>query len=168
MTEKDKVSETKVKWNGLFDFKEVYQFAYRWLDEEDYFVEERKYSEEVSGEAKKIEISWVALKRVSDYFRYEQKLAWRIIGMTTVEVEKNGKKVKMNKGSFEIKITSTLIKDWASTWETSPFMKFLRGVYDRFIVEGRIRNYELKCFKDGEDMAEQIKAFLTIEGMKFG
>lgn len=168
MAEKDKVAETKVKWSGLFDFKDVYQFAYRWLDEEDYFIEEKKYIEEVTGDSKKIEIVWIAQKKISDYFKYEQKLAWRILGMTTVEVEKNGKKIKMNKGSFEVKITSTLVKDYASTWETNPSMKFLRGIYDKFIIESRIKTYEIKCFKDGEELAEQLKAFLTIEGMKFG
>jgi hypothetical protein len=166
MAEKDKITETKVKWSGLFDFKEVYQFVYRWLDEEDYWIEERKYIEELSGDAKKVEILWVATKKVSDYFRYELKLLWRVVGMTTVEAERNGKKIKMNKGSFEVKITSTLIKDWAGTWEKNPFTKFLRETYEKFIVEGRVKQYEIKVFKDGEDLAEQIKAFLTLEGMK--
>lgn len=166
MAEKDKITATKVKWSGLFDFKETYQFAYRWLDEEDYFIEERKYVEEVTGDSKKIEILWVATKRVSDYFRFEQKLLWRIVGMKSVEAERDGKKVKMNTGAFEVNITSTIIKDWGGTWEGAPFMKFLRGVYDRYIIEGRVRSYELKAFKDGEDLAEQIKAFLAIEGRK--
>lgn len=166
MVEKDKITETKVKWSGLFDFKEIYQFAYRWLDEEDYFVEEKKYVEELSGDTKKIEIKWTATRKISDYFKFEQKVDWRIIGMTTVEVDQNGKKIKMNKGGFEIKITSSLLKDWEGAWERQSYMKFLRGIYDRFIIEGRIKSYEVKAFKDGEDLAEQIKAFLALSGRK--
>ncbi|MEM4625463.1 MAG: hypothetical protein QXJ28_01720 [Candidatus Pacearchaeota archaeon] len=166
MAEKDKVSEQKVKWSGLFNFKELYQFVYRWLSEEGYWTEEKKYVEEITGDSKKIEISWESTKKVSDYFKFEHKLAWRIVGMKSVEVERDGKKEKMNTGSFEIKITSTLVKDWESTWEKNPMMKFLRGVYDKFIIEGRIRAYEEKVFKDGNDLAEEIKAFLTIEGRK--
>jgi hypothetical protein len=166
MAEKDKITETKVKYNGLFDFKEVYAFVYRWLTEEDYWIEEKKYIEEISGEAKKVEITWEAHKKVSDYFRYDLKLGWRIIGMTTVEVERNGKKVKINKGSFELKISAILIKDYQSTWESNPLMKFLRGIYDRFVIEGRIKQYEIKLDGDLNEIAEQLKAFLALEGMK--
>ncbi|MFA6022706.1 MAG: hypothetical protein WC781_01315 [Candidatus Pacearchaeota archaeon] len=166
MAEKDKITESKVKYSGIFDFKEVYQFVYRWLDEEDYWIEEKKYIEEVSGDTKKVEIQWIASKKISDYFKFEHKLNWRIIGLTSIEVEKNGKKIKMNKGNFEIKIASTLVKDWEGTWEKQPYMKFLRGLYDRFLIEGRIKSYEIKCFLDGQDLAEQIKAFFAIEGMK--
>ncbi len=166
MSEKDKIIEQKVKRSGVFDFKEVYQFVYRWLNEEDYTVEERKYIEEVTGDAKKVEIQWIATKKVSDYFKNEMKLGWRIIGMTSVEVEQDGKKVKMNKGNFELKITGNLVKDWGSTWEKSPFMKFLRGTYDRYIIEGRIKHYEIKLYTDVDDLTEQLKAFLTVEGMK--
>jgi len=166
MSEKDKITETKVKYNGLFDFKEVYAFVYRWLTEEDYWIEEKKYIEEISGEAKKVEITWEAHKKVSDYFRYDLKLSWRIIGMTTVEAERNGKKVKINKGGFELKIAAILMKDYQSTWESNPLMKFLRGIYDRFVIEGRIKQYEIKLDGDLNEVSEQLKAFLALEGMK--
>lgn len=166
MAEKDKITETKVKYNGLFDFKEVYAFVYRWLTEEDYWIEEKKYIEEVAGEAKNVEIIWEAHKKVSDYFRYDLKFKWRIIRMTTVEAERNGKKVKINKGTFEVKISAILMKDYQSTWESNPFMKFLRGIYDRFVIEGRIKQYEIKLDGDLNEISEQLKAFLALEGMK--
>ena len=166
MSEEDKIIEQKVKRSGIFDFKEVYQFVYHWLNEEDYTVEERKYTEYVTGDSKKVEIKWVATKKVSDYFKNEMKLNWRIVDLTNVEVEQDGKKVKMNKGNFEVKITGNLVKDWSSTWEKNPFMKFLRGTYDKYIVEGRIKQYEIKLYGDVDELTEQIKAFLTVEGMK--
>ncbi|MBI2629333.1 hypothetical protein HYW74_04585 [Candidatus Pacearchaeota archaeon] len=63
MSEKDKIIEQKIKRGGIFDFKEVYQFTYRWLNEEDYTVEERKYTEEVTGDSKKVEIQWIATRQ---------------------------------------------------------------------------------------------------------
>ena len=164
--EKDKITETKVKYNGLFEFKELYQFVYRWLNDEDYWVEEKKYIEEVAGDTKKVEITWEAGKKVSDYFRYHLKLDWRIIGLTSVEVERNGKKVKINKGNCEIKISATLQKDWGSQWDKTPTMKFLRGVYDKFVIIERVKQYEGKLDGDLNSLAEQIKAFFAIEGMK--
>ncbi|MBS3099724.1 hypothetical protein J4463_00725 [Candidatus Pacearchaeota archaeon] len=166
MAEKEKIFEQKVKMSGLFDFKEVYQFVYRWLVEEKYDVEEQKYSEEVTGDSKKIEIVWEANKKISDYFKNQMKLAWRIIGMKSVEVEKNGKKVKTNQGTFEVKISGTLIRDWGSRWDVNPFMKFLRGIYDEYIIKGTMKKYEIKLIRDVDEITEQVKAFLTIEGMK--
>ncbi|HRZ85292.1 MAG TPA: hypothetical protein P5277_00780 [Candidatus Paceibacterota bacterium] len=166
MAEKDKITETKVKYNGLFDFKETYSFIYRWLVDEDYWVEEKKYVEEVGGDSKKVEIEWQASKKISDYFKNTLKLNWRIVGMKTVEVEKDGRKVKMNNGSFEVKITAVLVKDWGSQWDSSPAMKFLRGTYDKFVIEGRIKQYEIKLDKDLNELAEQLKAFLVLEAKK--
>ncbi len=166
MAEKDKITTEKVKRSGIFNFKDTYQFIYRWLTEENYDVEELKYIETVKGESKDIEIKWKATKEVSDYFKNEMKLGWRILGLKNVEVEKNGKREKMNDGSFEVKIDGSLIRDYQGKWDKSPMMKFLRGVYDRYIIKGTWEGYETKLFGDMEDLAEQIKAFLTIEGMK--
>lgn len=167
MAEKDEIAEQKVKWKGLFHFKDTYTFLYRWLEDEDYNIEEQKYLEEVEGGAKKkIEINWVAEKKLSDYFKIQLKLSWRILGMKDVEVEKDGERVKMNDASIEIKVKGVLVKDYESTWETNPLMKFLRGVYEKFIIEGRVEKYEKKVFGEVNDTTEQIKAFLAIEGKR--
>jgi cysteine-rich repeat protein len=47
-----------------------------------------------------------------------------------------------------------IIKDYEGTWEKNPTMKFLRGVYEKFIVEGRIKQYEGKVF--GEEILEPL------------
>ena len=71
-----------------------------------------------------------------------------------------------NKGSFEVKFSGTLIKDYEGSWEKAPMMKFLRGVYDRYVIEARVKEREGKIIGDVEEILEQVKAFLTIEGMK--
>jgi len=166
MVEKDEITKTKIKRSGIFDFKEVYQFVYRWLVEEEYDVDEKKYIEEVTGDSKKVEIGWEANKKITDYFRSQLKFSWRMLGLKTIEVERNGKKEKMNTGTFEVKISGWLHRDYMNTWDNTPVMKFLRGVYDKYIIRGTIERYEEKVFGDLNDLAEQIKAFLTIEGMK--
>jgi len=166
MVEKDKIITEKVKRSGIFNFKDVYQFTYRWFVDEGYDVEEQKYIENVAGDSKDIEIKWVATKKVSDYFQNEIKSDWRIIGMTDVEVEKEGRKIKANKGTFEVKFTGNLKKDYEGSWEKSAMMKFLRGVYERYVIEARVKEREEKIIKNVEEILEQVKAFLTIEGMK--
>ncbi len=166
MPEKDKITEQKVKYSGIFDFRETYQFIHRWLIEEGYKVEEQKYQEQIQGEEKNIEIKWVAEKNISDYFRNEIKITFRMYSLKKIEVEKNGKRVKTNEGGFEAGITGNLVKDYENTWEKRPSMKFLRGVYDKYIIEGTIKKYSKALFDDVQNLSEQIKEFLSIEAKK--
>lgn len=164
MAEKDTIFEGKVKQTDIFDFKELYNFLYKWLVDEGYKVDEKNYSEKVTPGGKEIEIEWEAKKKVSDYFRFVLKPKWRILGMTDVEVEKNGKKFKMNKGQVEIKLGAILEKDYEARWEGNPFYKFLRDVYNKYIIRARIEDYERKLFGEADEFLAQIKAFLALEG----
>lgn len=165
MPEKDKVFEAKVKQAGIFDFKEVYRFAYEWLVDEGYDVTEKNYSEKISAIGKEVEIEWDAKKKISDYFRFNLGIKWHIIGMTSIEVDQEGKKVKMNKGNFELKAKGVLEKDYEGKWEGSPTYKFFREIYNKYIVPGRIEQYGDKLFGEADEFIAQIKSFLAIEGM---
>ena len=165
MVEKDEVFSGKIKQTGIFEFKEFYRFCYSWLVDKGYFVVEKVYSEKVTPVGKEVEIEWEASRKISDYFRFVLKVKWRILGMKDVEVEKDGAKVGMNKGQPEIKVAAVLEKDYEGRWETSAFLKFLRGWYDKFIIRGRIELYEEKIFGDADEFLAQAKAFLALEGM---
>lgn len=164
MVERDTIFEGKVRQIDIFDFKEMYNFLYKWLVDESYKVDEKVYSEKVTPVGKEVDIEWEAKKKISDYFRFVLKPKWKILGMTTVEVDKGGKKVTMNKGQVEIKVAAVLEKDYEARWETSGFLKFLRGVYDKYIIRARIEGYERKLFGEADEFLAQMKAFLALEG----
>jgi hypothetical protein len=166
MSEKDKICEAKVKHDGIFDYKEVYRFLYAWLTDFEYFMEERNYTEKVKPEGKEVEIHWIARRKISDYFRFVLKVDWLILGMTNIEVMKDNLKVKANKGVLEIKVTGFLEKDYENRWENTSFLRFLRGVYDRFVIRGRIEDYEDKLCEELDEFVAQAKAFLALEGLK--
>ena len=164
MAEKDTIFEGKVKQTDIFDFKEMYNFLYKWLVDEGYKVDEKVYSEKVTAGGKEIDIEWEAKKKVSDYFRFVIKPKWKILGMTSVDVERDGKKIGMNKGQVEIKVGAILEKDYESRWENSAFLKFLRGVYDKYIIRARVEGYEKKIFGEADEFLAQMKSFLALEG----
>lgn len=164
MVERDIVFEGKVRQRGIFDFKEFYRFCYSWLVDKEYFVLEKNYTEKVNPAGKEVEILWEARRKISDYFRFYLRVYWRILGMTDVEVEKDKIKMKMNKGYPEIKIRATLEKDYENRWENNAFLKFLRGVYDRYIIRGRIEEYEERIHEEADEFLAQAKSFLALEG----
>ncbi len=164
MSEKDKIFSGKIQHRGIFDFKEFYNFCYKWFTDEDYSLTEKAYKEKVTPKGKEIEIEWQAIRKISDYFRFVVKSKWRILGMTDVEVQENGKKIHMNKGQVGINVSAVLEKDYENRWEGTAFMKFLRGVYDRYIILGRIDAYEDKLFSEVDEFLGQAKSFLALEG----
>lgn len=163
MAEKDTIIKGKLKQSGIFNFNEFYEFAYHWLMEEGYDVNEKKYSEKVEGDAKKIEISWEGSKKVSDYFKYILGVEWQILGLKKTEVMREGKKIKTNTGQIEMRFKAVIVKDYESRWEDNPIFKFLRGVYDRYIIRSRIDEYEDKVVEDLDELIAQCKSFLAIE-----
>lgn len=164
MAEKDQIFSGKTKYTGIWDFKETYRFVYDWFIDKGYKIKEKGYSEKIKPDGKEIEIKWEAKRKISDYFRFVIKADWLILKMVEVEVEKEGKKIKMNKGYIELKFTAILEKDYEHRWENNAFIKFLRGVYDRYIIRGRIDKYEDEILDEVDEVIAQSKSFLTIEG----
>ena len=166
MAEKDKVLAEKVKHSGIFSFSELYEYLYDWFNDESYKVREKKYTEKILGDSKTIEIEWENERKISDYFKFQIKLTWLITGLKKVEVKKEDQKVTMNSGTVEIKYSAMIIKDYENRWENQPFWKFLRGVYDRYIIRSKIDYYEDRIEDDLREIVAQTKAFLALESRK--
>lgn len=166
MGEEKTVFEQSIKQKGFFSYSDLYNFCFNWLKNEGYKTSEDEYTEKVSGSAKEILIKWKAKKKITDYYQYIIDVKWHILGMVEVEAEQNGQKVKMNKGEVKISLKGIVQRDWEETWDKNPFYKFLRGIYDRYIMRTTNDEYEDRLADKVESYAEEIKAFLNLEGVK--
>jgi hypothetical protein len=168
MVEKDSLFKTKIKhYNNLFDFKETYRILFEWLVDQGYDVNEKSYKESLqAGGAKEIEVEWEATKKVSDYFKFWIKVKFHPMGMTSVDVEIDGVKTKMNKGLFDIEVECALMKDYEERWSTMPIFKFLRTFYDKYLIRERIEAYEGKCIQEMEEFVAQAKSYLALTGRR--
>lgn len=167
MAEETQVFKGKLKHSGLFDFKELYKFAFNFFKEaKEYGMIEKAYSEKVGASGKEIEIKWEAMKKVSDYFKIVIGIDWRILGFTNVEAKRDGETIKTNKGDIEIAIGGKLIRDYENKWETSPIIKFMRSVYDKYIIKNMITELEDSVFGVCDEFLGQVKSFLVLEAKK--
>lgn len=167
MAEKEQIFSSKMRSVGFFVFSEFYKFCYMWLNEEKNFdLAESVYKEKIKGDAKEIEIEWKGSSKVTDYFKFEIKVDFRILGLTDVEIVKDGHKIKMNKGDAEIKIKGTLVRDYDGKFEKSSFQKFLRSVYEKWIIPSRIDEYGEKLIGICDEFLGQAKAFLDLTGKR--
>ena len=166
MAEKDLVSKEYIEHKGLFNFSTVYSFAHSWFRENQYGVNEDKYAEKVTRNKRKIDIEWKAMKRLSDYFKIEYKVVFEVKEMTEVEAEIDGKKEKMNQGEIKITITSSLIMDYQSKWDTSPFNRLMRDIYNKYIIPSRVEEKEDEVRTDLTQFKESLKDLLTMLGRR--
>ena len=167
MVEKETIFSSKIKYSGIFSFKEFYQFAYDWLTEETGLdITENKYSEKIDGATKNIEVEWSGDRVLTDYFRFDGKIKMKGEGIKEVELNQGGIKVKTNQGSIEIEIKGTLVRDYDGKFETTAFKKFLRSIYEKWVIPARIEEYESKVSGYCDDFLNQAKAYLDLEGKK--
>jgi len=167
MAEKEQLFSSKVKYRGLFDFPETYKFAYQWLSEERGFsLAETAYKEKIKGDSKEIEIEWKGASKITDYFKFEIKVEMKIFGLTDVEIVKDGRKVKTNSGEIEIKIKGTLVRDYEGKFEKSASQKFMRSIYEKWVIPSRVDEYEGKLIGVCDEFLAQMKAFLDLSGKR--
>ena len=167
MVEREKIFTTKLNYNGIFNFNDFYNFCYNWMkDETKLDIIERKYSEKITGDTKKVVFEWEGTREVTDYFKLEVKFNFDVNGLGKVEINQDGHKIQTNKGGVEIKMEGTLIKDYKGRFETNPMFKFMRGMYERFIIPARIEEMKERLQGEVDEILSQIKAWLDLEGRK--
>lgn len=166
MAEKELLIREKFDHSGVFDFKGFYSYAHSWFIDERFGVVEDKYSEKVSGNARDLLIEWTVTKKLSDYFKIEIKVKFEISGLTDVEVEIDGERKKMNKGKVATEIKGSIVKDPDSKWDSTAFYRFLRDVYNKYVIPGRIKGIEYIIEGDVRTFKEELKAYLELSGRR--
>lgn len=167
MPEKDTIFSSKLKHAGIFKFSDFYRFLYDWLiDETELDLIEKKYKEKITGDSKELEIEWEGTRKVTDYFKFSVKVEFRIIGLMNIEINQGGQKVKTNKGDVEIKVKGTLVRDYEGKFEKTGTRKFMRSVYEKWVIPSRIDQFEEKLISDCDEFLSQAKAFLALEGKR--
>ncbi|MBA7670910.1 hypothetical protein ES703_79057 [subsurface metagenome] len=167
MAEKDEIFSSKIQDTGIFLFSDFYRFCYEWLvDETDLKIIENKYSEKLEGDSKKIDVEWTGKKKVTDYFQFEIKVSFRVTNLINVEINQGNAKIKTNKGKVEVKVKGILVKDYEGKFETNAFKKFLRSIYEKWIIKSRIDQMEDKIIEDCDEFLSQAKAYLDLEAKR--
>ncbi len=167
MPEKETIFSSMIKYKGIFSFKDTYLFCHRWLTEETGLdVSEEKYDEKINGDVKMIEVVWKGEKKVTDYFKYEVNVKFVVEALKNVEINQGGAKISTNSGGIGVEIKGTLVRDYQGKFELSAFNKFLRGVYEKWVIPARVEEYKTKLAQNCDEFLNQTKAYLDLEGKK--
>ena len=164
MAEKNTVFKEVLKHKGTWNFTDLYNLSFSFLKDEGYTVKENNYTEKISGFGKEIVIEWDAGKKVTDYFKNHIKVKWHVLGLKDTEAEQDGKKISTNKGEVKITIEGMLERDYEDRWENKMFYKFMRSVYDKYIIRTTTDEYEDRLTGVAVKFVAELKAFLQLAG----
>jgi len=156
-------SRLKVYERGIFNLDELYKAIKGWLvfegfgDHEKTFREE-SYVERIKGDAKQIEIKWKAEKLINEYISYVLTITYNINGLTEIEIEQDGRKIKMNKGLVIIFISSKIILDRQDKWKSD----FFRSIYENLIIREKIEAHKEDLYNKTYKLQNELKAFFDM------
>jgi hypothetical protein len=107
------------------------------------------------------------LKKITDYFRFKIKI--KISGkVKAIRAERNGKEVIADSGKMSIKILGFLVSDYEknyknkSGWGSEPTSRFMRGIYDSFVIKQKVETYEEKMKKEMGEFVFQLRDYLRM------
>ena len=167
MPEKETVFSSQITYSGIFSFQDFYRFCYDWLTEEvGMQIIEDKYSEKLAGDSKNINVTWRCEKKITDYFRFDAKVTFIVNSLKKIEITNGGQKVDTNKGMIRVRVEGILVRDYLGKFETSAFNKFLRGVYEKWIITSRVEEFKERIIKYSDEFLLQSKAYLDLEGKR--
>ncbi|MBD3263361.1 hypothetical protein GF374_03205 [Candidatus Woesearchaeota archaeon] len=158
----DLLKEERVQYEGIFDLKELYKHAHDWLEWRKFDVAETKYKEKIKPKGKELEILWEATREIDEYTQYLIKVKWEGFGVTDVQVQREGDKIKMNKGEINAYVSAYLVLDWQEKWEEQPFFKFMQSFFEKYLYKGTIDRLKQDIWKVGWEFFNEIKAFLHL------
>ena len=164
MPKEDGIINTKVMYKGVFDLELLYSKLRDWLLREGYSdpIEdgEKKYSEKIKPNGKQIEIVWESSKgEEQGYFKTVIKIDFYVKGLNEVEVERDGKNIKLDNAEIDLNFSSSVIRNQDDSWnENGLFFK----IYERYIIKDKIEHFKIECYKDTTDLIDEAKNFLNL------
>ena len=155
------INDAKIKQESVVNMTEFYKALFNWFANYGYDFSEDEYNEKDTGKNKDLKIYWTAEKKIDLYIKWRIDLSMLILGLESVEIDRNGLKLKTNKCSIEFKITASMIKDYDDKWSTG-FMALFRRMYDQVIARQRYSKMEDELIRETNKLIYEIKAFLNL------
>ena len=151
-----------ISYEGYFDAEGLYLHIDNWFRNKAYIKKEIRHSEMVYPDGKQISIQNEPYKKVNDYCRNVIVLTIDISGLKTVEIDKKGKKMKVNEGSVEITMTPFLELDYEHRWENKPTFFFISTLFDQFVFKYQTDNYKKSILQDCTHLKQEIRRYLNL------
>ena len=155
-----------VEYEGLFVVKDLYQVINKFLKDKGYDWKESKHHEYLGDESKYVELVLEPWKKISDYMKLVIRVNLKVYDMKDVLIEKEGKKLNMQKGKVVMRVDAILVTDYEGKWEEPPIKYFLRALFDKFIYKRYTNNFAAQLKEDTYELITNVKSYLNLYNYK--
>ncbi|RMF55570.1 hypothetical protein D6745_01700 [Candidatus Woesearchaeota archaeon] len=157
------VEELRLAYEGLMNVPELYSMIDQYFREKQYDKREVRNFEQTTPDGKNIELEIQPYKKITDYAKLVIKIRMFFYGLQDVVVEKDGLKIKMQKGKVEMIFDSFLETDYEHRWEQKPTYFLIRTLFDKFIYKIYTTQFEKELEKETNHIHDMIKSFLNLQ-----
>lgn len=163
------VDHLKLSYSGLFDSKEFYEMIDRWFLEKGFDKREMVNQEHFNKDGTRyLEVEMQPWKKTTDYFRHVIKVKIRVLHMHDVQVEHDGKPIKLQQGQLNIAIDGYFESDYEDRWEAIPLFFLLRTLYDKLFYRDISNEQEEVLVHSITQLHSNMKRFLNLYQQEFG
>jgi hypothetical protein len=160
----------RVKDVDVFNLKAIYTMMHEWFVEEEYAKDEDDFPEiyqrdrETQKRGREILIFWRLQKHpfgINFYQRVVDVLI-KIIGVKDVEIMQGGKKFKVQKGVFEVKVWGFLEYDCEKKWRNHWLLSNFLDIYVNRITKKDMEVHRDELMKEMRAFQKAIKEYLNL------
>ena len=167
------IVKIKLKYKDVLDFDEFYTALYYWVMQHEWRDEdsgdeffESYYGEKVNqGGAKEIWIRWRPTREPDDgkFFKYFLDIDIHCIGLSAVEIVKDGRKIKAMKGEVEIVIAGYMLQKFISEFAKHDILKHFSSVFTKKIYKSNIDARGKQLYHEIYELQHFIKQWLKLK-----
>jgi len=155
------VDHLKFSYDGLFNASELYQLIGGFFFEKNWDYKEKMNQEVITPSGKQVFIELEPWKSSTDYYKLITKIRMIMTDLKDVEVEHEGKTLKLNQGLVRITFDGYVLSDRWDRWTTQPFTWFLSIIFEKYLFRSHFRKLETWLKSDLDDLLNRIKTFLN-------
>ena len=144
-----------LKYNGRFDFKNLYNSSKEWFKKNNYIFTEREYKQKEVATGTEFRIIFESERKIDDYASFNINVLLIIPSA-----------VKMSdkySGNIHVNVTAYILLDRKNRWQSSSLKSFLFFFYNNLIIFNKIKNvYEDKLYAEVLELNDIIKKYSNL------
>ncbi len=156
------IDRLKLSYEGLFNSNEVYNIIASFFYEKGWDWYEKFNEEQVTPQGKQIKMVFAPWKSASDYYKISIHIRLHMTDVRDVEVEVDGKPVKVNHGVVRMMFDGYVISDRKGKWDSTPLLWFISILMDKYFFKQHYAKFETWVKSDVDDLHNKLKSYFNM------
>jgi hypothetical protein len=162
MTELTTVARSvKLSYEGLFDFADLMKTVINFYKTHGFGWFESQHNEVIKESGKDIFIHADNRHEINDYAKSRIVMYITVKDLTDVEIEKDGRKMIVNKGRVTFEFEAYVLTDYMGRYEKKAWMYFYRTMMEKFISVREIHRFKTVVRTDLDVILKEINGYLN-------